>query len=140
MTKNTVPVANNFEFHHLGYATTNIKEACGFFGNLNYALEDEEFEDPIQGIRGLFMVGGGPRIELLENLDGSETLTPWLGPGPTFYHTAYLVDDIESAIDWVRGQRARIVVSPVEAVAFSGRKIAFAMFRNRYFIELISKK
>ncbi len=127
------------EFHHIGYATSSIERELSTFSQLGYCSEGDAFTDPIQGIRGLFLVGAGPRIELLESLPGSATLTPWLAGGIRMYHLAYTVTDIAAAVAWARAQRARITVEPVPAVAFQGRSISFAMFRNGLLVEFIER-
>ena len=83
------------------------------------------------------MVGPGPRIELLENLPGSVTLTPWLKSKIRMYHLGYLVADLERALRWARERRAKTIVEPVPAIAFAGKLISFVMFRNGQLIEFI---
>mgnify|MGYP001627786527 FL=1 len=102
-------------------------------------MEGEMFVDPQQGITGCFLIGSGPRVELLENLPGSDTLTPWIKAGIKLYHTAYVVPKIDEALSYLKQHRARIVVEPVRAVAFGDREIAFAMLRNKLLVELIQQ-
>jgi methylmalonyl-CoA/ethylmalonyl-CoA epimerase len=128
-----------YEFHHIGYATASIDRELATFRLLGYRSEDRVFIDPLQGVRGLFLSGPGPRIELLESLPGSSTLTPWLSKGIRMYHLAYTVPEIAGAVEWARAQRARIIVEPVPAVAFGLRRISFAMFRNGLLLELIER-
>lgn len=128
-----------YEFHHIGYATVSLEKEREFFSFLGYQQEGETFSDPVQGVIGCFLTGSGPRIELLENLPGSITLTNWLNAGVKIYHFAYLVEDIEKAIYWARSQRAKLTVAPVAAVAFGGKKIAFVMFRNGLMLEFIQR-
>lgn len=127
------------EFHHIGYATKSIEREQNTFELLGYRLEGKPFTDPVQGVSGCFLVGVGPRIELLESLSGSQTLAPWVEAGIRMYHLAYLVDDIYQTTEWARQQRARVTVEPVPAVAFAGRCISFVMFRNGLLIEFIEK-
>ena len=133
------PLPAGYEFHHLGYACASIKKERDFFCFLGYRQEGEVFADPIQGVSGCFLNGPGPRIELLENLPGATTLTPWLSAGIRIYHFAYRVADLEGAIDWARSLRAKVIAEPVPAVAFAGRRVSFIMFRNRLMLELIEK-
>ena len=128
-----------YDFHHLGYATTSMKRERAIFQSLGYNQEGEIFSDPIQGVTGCFMTGPGPRIEFLENLPGSETLSPWIKTGIKLYHFAYWVDCIDSAINWARVQRAKVTVQPVPAVAFDERRICFLMFCNGLMLEFIEK-
>lgn len=129
----------NFDFHHIGYAANSITSDRELFLNLGYSQEGDSFEDHNQGIRGCFLTGPGPRIEILENLSGCTTLTPWLNAGIRFYHFAYLCHYVDEAMDWACGHRGRVIVAPIPAVAFSGRRIAFAIFRNNLMIEFIER-
>ena len=127
-------------FHHVGVACSDFAKEEGVFAVLGYRREGEDFKDPTQGIEGRFLVGAGPRLELLRNLEGRDTLTPWLRKGIRFYHVAYEVDDLSLAADRLAAAGAKVVVSPVPAVAFNGRKIAFFMLPNLSLIELISDR
>ena len=128
-----------FTFHHLGYATRSIDREYAVLSRAGYAAESLDFEDPTQGVRGRFVVGAGPRIELLENLPGRATLDPFLDAGTKLYHLAYELDAIDDGLAWAREGRARVTVEPVPAVAFGGRLIAFVIFRNGLLIELIER-
>lgn len=124
-------------FHHLGYACAALAKERAQLEQMGYRLEGEVFADPTQGVAGLFLTGPGPRVELLENLSGSTTLTPWLDKGVKVYHFAYQVPDMAEALAWSRGQRAVTTVHPVPAVAFGGRRIAFVMLRNGFMLEFV---
>ncbi len=126
-------------FHHLGYACASLARDRAQFEQLGYRAEGEPFADETQGIAGLFMTGPGPRIELLENLPGRTTLTPWLTQGTKVYHFAYEVPSMDVALAWARGQRAVTTVKPVPAIAFGGRHIAFVMLRNGWLLEFIEQ-
>jgi methylmalonyl-CoA/ethylmalonyl-CoA epimerase len=128
-----------YEFHHIGCATASIERDRSLFEFLGYQIEGEPFSDTLQGVSGCFFCGPGPRIELLENLPGADTLTPWINAGVKMYHFAYWVDDVSNAIDWARSQRAKVIVQPVPATAFGGRHISFVMFRNRLMLEFIQR-
>jgi methylmalonyl-CoA/ethylmalonyl-CoA epimerase len=130
---------DGYEFHHVGYATASIENEKDLFAFLGYEQEGECFSDETQGVTGCFLTGPGPRVELLQNLPGSETLTPWLDAGVKMYHFAYFVDSLDDALSWVSTQRARVVVAPVPAVAFNGSRISFVMFRNGLLLEFIEK-
>lgn len=144
MTSNANPgdgqsqfMIDSAQFHHLGYATRGIDKAIDTFTPLGYQREGDEFIDHTQGIRGLFMVGGGPRVELLENLPSSDVLTPWINRGVGVYHLAYEVGSLSTTMAKLRLQRARVVMEPVPAVAFGGRNIMFAMLRSGLLLEFI---
>lgn len=126
-----------YDFHHIGYATTSLEREREFFERLGYEQKGLDFVDTKQGVMGCFLEGTGPRIELLENLPDSNTLTPWLNSGVNMYHLAYLVVDLDNAIEWARGQRGKMIVEPLPAVAFNGRRICFFAFRLGPMIEFI---
>ena len=130
-------IPHDWQFHHLGHACKNLEHSQAFFAAMGYTQEGDTFSDDTQGIRGCFLIGPGPRIELLENLPGRETLTPWLDAGTRLYHMAYLVSSIDKALAWAREQRGVVTVKPVPAIAFGGRYIAFVMFRQGAMLEFI---
>lgn len=137
---NQILPPQDFKFHHIGYATSSIEQERNTFLALGYELEGKPFIDNSQGVAGCFIKGPGPRIELLENLPNSDTLTPWLSAGIKMYHFAYCVDSLGGAIEWAKARRAMLVVLPVPAIAFDGRKIAFVMLRSGLLVEFIESE
>lgn len=127
-------------FHHVGVACRDLDFEEAKFALLGYRREGSDFEDPIQGVRGRFLVGGGPRMELLVATGPGGVLAPWLRSGQKMYHLAYEVDDIEAACDAFAKVGAKTTVKPVSAVAFEGRRISFLMLPNLLLIELIEHK
>lgn len=125
-------------FHHLGIATRSLDADAAAYASLGYAAEGEPFEDPVQGVRGLFMTSDdAPRIELLEPLPGSDTLEPLLTRGVKCYHHGYEVDSLEDAIERLKRHHARVVRAPAEAVAFGRRQVVFLVLPNMWMVELI---
>jgi methylmalonyl-CoA/ethylmalonyl-CoA epimerase len=124
-------------FHHVGYACRDLDAELAGFQALGYAAVGDPFTDPAQGVTGLFCEGGGPRIELLAPLQGSDVLDPWLRGPARMYHLAYEVPDVQVALEAMTAGGARIVRPPVPAVAFDGRHITFLMLPNRLLVELI---
>ena len=132
-------ISINLKFHHLGYATKSIEKEKAFISILGYKQEGDFFLDPIQGVKGCFFVGDGPRIELLENLSNSQTLTPWIKQDIKIYHIAYKVKNMEESLSFFCNQKARIITNSVPSVAFNGSLISFVMLRNKLLIELIEQ-
>lgn len=125
-------------FHHIGVATESIARDEAVYGRLGYRREGEEFVDAGQGVRGIFVIGPGPRLELLEPHAGSTTLEPWLAAGSRLYHQAYEVDDLDASLDFARKElRAHVLRPAMPSPAFGGRPVLFLMLRNRSVIELI---
>lgn len=128
-----------FEFHHIGIACNNISRDMGTFQMLGYCKETKDFIDTIQGIHGTFMSSvGQPRIELLENIQGSTTLTPYLDKGIKLYHFAYTVSNIEKACELLLKSRAKIV-SPLKISTYFGKRICFLMLPNMFLVELVEE-
>ena len=129
-------------FHHVGVACTDIDAEAKLFAALGYVAEGAKFEDPVQGVRGRFMAGQSPRVELLQPLGTAPAgvLAPWLTHDIKLYHLAYVVPDLAPAIETLRMRGGKLVVAPVPAVAFGGRKIAFLMLPNRLLVDLISSE
>jgi methylmalonyl-CoA/ethylmalonyl-CoA epimerase len=124
-------------FHHIGYATASIEREIPHFARLGYRPEPSDFVDPVQGIRGWFLDGPGPRIELLENHGDAVTLAPWLEKGVRMYHLAWETDDLDRVVEIHRRLKSRVMVEPVPSVYFAGRRIAFVMQRNGFLAEYI---
>jgi catechol 2,3-dioxygenase-like lactoylglutathione lyase family enzyme len=125
-------------FHHIGVACRDLDGEAAYFASLGYEPEGEPFTDPVQGVRGRFFVAPDqPRLELLVNAGETGPLDPWLGKGVKFYHFAYEARSLDAAITEMKAARARVLVNPVPAVAFGGRKIAFLIQPNGMLIELI---
>ncbi len=125
------------EFHHVGYATRDVDQERGVLELLGYSAEGEPFEEPGQGVEGMFMSGSGPRIELLQQLHGATVLEPWLKAGVKIFHMAYLVDDLSRAVQWARQRRAKLVTGPKPSRTFDDSLVSFLMFPNRLMVELI---
>jgi methylmalonyl-CoA/ethylmalonyl-CoA epimerase len=125
------------DFHHFGVACRDLDRESRSYSMLGYVAEGEDFEDPGQGVRGRFLVGGGPRLELLVSLPGRDVLEPWLASGHRIYHQAFTTRDLEAAHRALRDAGGRTVVAPVPAAAFEGRRICFVMLRTMSLVELI---
>src|SRR5947207_15589877 len=83
--------ATGLEFHHVGVACIDIRAEADRMASLGYRPDGVEFSDVRQGVRGLFLGGQSPRLELLQPLDGSAAgvLTPWLKSDVKMYHIGY---------------------------------------------------
>jgi methylmalonyl-CoA/ethylmalonyl-CoA epimerase len=125
--------------HHIGLATQNILGLESLFRDLGLKATDS-FIDQTQGVSGTFYQSdfGNCQIELLQNLDGSETLSPWLKRGIALYHLGFEVDDIMVSITSIEKNGGVLLGPPVPAIAFQYRNICFLLV-NGFLIELIQK-
>lgn len=124
-------------FHHVGIACRDLGSEARAMQALGYRAESGEFTDPAQGIRGQFVTGPGPRMELLEQIAGSRVLEPWLAKGVKTYHFGYEIAELEAEVDRLKSAGAIVVTPPQPAVAFGGRRISFLMLKNLFLVELI---
>ncbi len=135
--KKSLREGTKMRFHHLGVATPSITSHLPHFLSLGYNPEGKIFEDPNQGIRGLFITKeNAPRLELLENLPGSHTLNNWLSRNIKYYHNAYLVEDLEYTISVFLKSGAKLVSKTTRSVYFES-DIAFLMMPDLNLVELI---
>lgn len=126
-----------FEFHHIGVATDNIEKEFNIYKFLGYQKNGNEFSDPNQGIKGIFIKAKGqPTLELLTNLNEANTLDNWLKNKIKMYHFAYLVNDFDAAVTILTNNKAKLVSEPKKSIAF-GNRICFFMLPNMFMIELI---
>jgi methylmalonyl-CoA/ethylmalonyl-CoA epimerase len=124
-------------FHHLGVAVRDLDREERLFAAVGYRRESGDFVDEHQGVRIRFVVGGGPRLELLQQLPGRVVLDPWLRRGIRFYHMAWECDAMQAEVDRLMASGARLVSAPAPAVAFGGRRVCFLFLGGAQLIELI---
>jgi catechol 2,3-dioxygenase-like lactoylglutathione lyase family enzyme len=125
-------------FHHIGVACADLTIQERAYAALGYVREGKAFDDPQLGVRGMFLRGNGPRLEILVDRPGARVISPWLEKGVSMYHLAFQVSNLAAAIARARADGAKLIVGPLPAVAFGGRSVAFVMLRNRALIELIA--
>ncbi len=125
-------------FHHIGIACRDIAKTQAFYLGQGYTASPV-VEDPLQHVRISFLEKeGAPRIELLEPLDDQSPVARTLATsGVSPYHMCYEVQDIEAAVNHLRGQRFLLVNGPVPACAMGDRRIAFLFQKNTGLIELV---
>lgn len=124
-------------FHHVGVACRDLDADGAIFEELGFVREGDDFVDPVQGVRGRFLVAAGFRIELLAEIEGSAVLRPWLAGGARLYHQAYEATDLDASLAALIASGAKVARAPVGAVAFGGHRIAFAMLPNLMLVELV---
>lgn len=125
------------EFHHIGIATNSIEKEFSAYRFLGYVREDLAFKDHEQGIRGQFITAPDqPRLELLENLEGSATLDVWLKNRVKVYHVAYKTSNIDEAVSVLNRNKIRIV-TPLKMSVYFKKRICFLLLSPGFLIELI---
>lgn len=133
--RNIKNFCGNFKFHHYGLACENINTECNNFKDYN---KSDYFEDDIQGVKGLFITSDKfPTLELLENLNNSNTLTPYLNLKSKIYHTGYFVNDIEQMCKFFINKLGAKIISDFKISMYFKKRICFLMLKNKKMIELI---
>jgi methylmalonyl-CoA/ethylmalonyl-CoA epimerase len=127
-------------FHHIGVVCRNLERELRELAALGYSPESEPFVDPLQGIRGCFVTGPGPRLELLTPSGDSSPLSAWLDKGVKMYHQAFEVEHLAEGISTLTVGGGILVSPPKQAVAFNSREVAFVMLPNMLLVELISAR
>ena len=130
------------KLHHIGVAVENL-ESWGeaYATSLGLVRHTEIVLDPIQKVRLQFwrdeMAG---LVELIEPAGPDSPIWGGLKKGGGLNHLCYEVDDIERRVADAVSGGAILAVSPVPAVAFSGRRIAFLYFRKVGLIEFVERE
>jgi hypothetical protein len=130
---------NNLSFHHIGVATNDIHKEMRIYSLLGYVQEGAFFHDLEQQVKGVFMVLGSMRVELLEPDSDKSPLHTVLKNRQKMYHQCLECSNIEGAIETLIKQGAHIVSSPKPAIAFENRLIAFLMLPSMTIIELVEQ-
>src|SRR5689334_17958016 len=113
MPKSTLRITSpDWRFHHLGVASQHMMREVEGWRLYGYSQEGEAFEDLVQGVRGVFLTGPGPRLEILEALPGSTVLNGWIERGIRIYHQGFETRDIRVTISSVLPFGAKVVVGP----------------------------
>jgi methylmalonyl-CoA/ethylmalonyl-CoA epimerase len=127
--------------HHVGYAVHDLEAATEGFVALGYRCEGGPMADVPRKIRVQFVERDGYRVELIAPLNGPDTPSPVTGLlehiGPTAYHLAYEVDDVEGEIGRLVGLGYRVIEEPSVAPAVGGRDAAFLMHPEVGLVEVL---
>lgn len=94
-------------------------------------------QNPVQQVSYAFVwLQDGMTVEVLGLVEGSPIerhVTQGGGP----YHFCYAVSDIEASIAKAQSAGAKLLTSPVENVAFDGRRVAFLFHEAQGLFELV---
>ena len=127
-------------FHHVGIATESIVKTSELYAEAGYR-KSEVIYDPKQNVKICFLEkDGSPLLELVESVDETSPVRNILNKiGVSAYHFCYEVENLEDSIAQLRQKKFMLLVKPVEAVAFDGRRICFLYHKETGLIELLEK-
>lgn len=126
-----------FKYHHYGVACKKIELSLSEYSNY---FKEDSFEDVLQGVRGLFIKYDKIILELLENLPNSHTLDFYINNNIKFYHTAYIVSNIEKIYKFLIEKLKAKVISDMKVSSYFKKRICFFILKNNEMIELIENK
>lgn len=126
------------KFHHIGVAVKNISSTAAVYVAGGYKQSETIF-DPEQNVNICWLTKDGmPVVELLEPVDEKSPVNKTLEKlGVTPYHTCYIVEDIEEAVNALRMMKYIVVSKPIGAVAIQGSRVCFLYNKNVGLIELV---
>ena len=124
---------------HVGYAVARLDLAIPAFEALGYVF-GEIVPDVARNVQLAFGRNAAYCIELVApfNAEEKSPVDSYLNKlGPTPYHIAYLCDNLEAAVAFLRGQGFRVVIPAAPAVAFDDCKVLFMASAAAGLIELV---
>jgi methylmalonyl-CoA/ethylmalonyl-CoA epimerase len=130
----------NAKFHHVGVAAESIEKTAKLFTEAGYKMTNVIF-DPMQNVNISFLEKpDSPLLELVEPVDEKSPVRNILNKvGVSAYHFCYEAENLDDSIAELRKKKFMLLVKPVEAVAFDGRKICFLYHKDAGLIELLEK-
>jgi methylmalonyl-CoA/ethylmalonyl-CoA epimerase len=141
--RESVLPAEDLKLHHVGFVVRSIQDCGSSFAQALGATWDGNIVfDPVQNVRVTFFVGrskADPLIELVEPGGEESPVTRFLERGGGLHHLCYEVNDLEGHLEFCRSVGNTIIRPPVPAVAFGGRRIAWAVTRKKLLVEFLER-
>lgn len=129
--------------HHVGFAIHSIeKEITAFGGSILASWDRKIFHDPLQKVRVTFLQTPSPTdalIELVEPAAEDSPVGQFLRRGGGLHHLCYEVPDLDAHLEKMQAGGGVIVKSPLPAVAFESRRIAWVVTRQKLLLEFLEK-
>ena len=136
--------ADDLKLHHIGFVVSSIQDCAESFAHgLGASWDGKITFDPIQKVRVTFFEGRGstdPLIELVEPGEPESPVSRFLRHGGGLHHLCYEVEDLESHLNFCKSFGTIILRPPAPAVAFDGRRIAWAMTKKKLLLEFLEAR
>jgi len=127
--------------HHIGFVVASIHHSGASFALALGATWDEKIVfDPIQKVRVTFLLARcstDPSIELVEPGGPDSPVTRFLERGGGLHHLCYEVIDLNSHLAFCKSVGTITIRPPAPAVAFGGRRIAWAVTKKKLLVEFL---
>jgi methylmalonyl-CoA/ethylmalonyl-CoA epimerase len=132
------------KLHHIGFVLASIQESAESFArSLGATWDGNIIFDPLQNVRVTFLQGAhvsDALIELVEPGGPGSPVSRFLEQRGGLHHLCYEVEDLELHLAFCKSVGTIIVRPPVPAVAFGGRRIAWALTKKRLLLEFLENK
>jgi methylmalonyl-CoA/ethylmalonyl-CoA epimerase len=129
------------KMHHVGFAVPAIDDVlAGFCDSLSARGHTDVYHDPVQRVRVVFLIPEHPdaaRIELIEPDGERSPVAAFVSRGGGLHHVCYEVPNLEEQLRTARAAKGVVIRSPVPAVAFAGRRIAWVLTKEKLLIEYL---
>jgi methylmalonyl-CoA/ethylmalonyl-CoA epimerase len=112
-------------FHHIGVACRDLSKTRAFIKATHDIVSDSGIvHDPKQCADLCLLTDrSGVRIELIHG----EAVASLVKKGFTYYHCCYEVENVETALDFMKQHGCFPVTKPTKAVLFDQRRVVFLM-------------
>ncbi|HMD84916.1 MAG TPA: VOC family protein [Terriglobia bacterium] len=129
----------NLNLHHVGVTVKEIPEAAALYLRLGYEPRTGIIHDPEETayVQFLRLPGDRAYLELIAPDRQDSKLSGALKRGGGLNHLCFATEDIETACERLCAEGFFLISSPVSAVAFHGRRIAWLMGPDRVLTELV---
>lgn len=139
------PIQLDFKFLHVGVAVSSLDQTTALLSALlGYKVVAGPFNDPVQKVTVNFLAKSDKdlaEIELIAPAAEDSPIRSILNKtGGGAYHLCFETNDIDAAVAHAGNMGCVIVASPVPAVAFEGRRIAWIYTPSRQLFELVESK
>lgn len=129
--------------HHVGFVVADIA-ACveGFATSLQATWSGEVFADTLQRVKVTFLTVSSDQalVELVEPLGQDSPVQRFLQErAGGLHHLCYEIHDPDAHLKRIRSSGGLIVSRPKPAIAFGGRRIAWALTREKLLVEFLEK-
>ena len=132
------------KLHHIGFILASIQESAESFAlSLGATWDGSIIFDPLQKVRVTFLQGAhvsDALIELVEPGGPESPVSRFLERGGGLHHLCYEVEDLEAHLAFCKSVGTIVIRPPVPAVAFGGRRIAWAITKKRLLVEFLESK
>lgn len=140
-----IPASLDFKLLHIGMAVPSLDSSTEMLSSLfGYEVVSGPFDDPIQKVRVTFLAKAATdvaEIELIAPLSDDSPIQSMLKKsGGGAYHLCFGTNDIDAALNHAQDNGCVVLSSPVPAVAFQGRRIAWIYTPSRQLFELVEAK